>query len=114
MKNTVRMSSQAKGEVNQANDRVYVVDLDLRTCGCGHLQEDGIPCGHACGRISELGKSPRDYVPEAFTIATWRNTYLTNLTPITLNDLSLFDTEALLLCNHCQNKELLWAVLSCR
>lgn len=105
------MSSQVRGEVNQANDCVYVVDLDLRTCDCGHFQANGIPYGHAFSCIYELGKSPRDYVPEAFTIATWRNTYLTNLAPITLDDLSLFDVDALLPCNPPSNKEHLWVAL---
>lgn len=81
------MNSAIKGEVEQANDRKYVVDLELSTCDCGHFQENVIPCEHAYSCLHELRKSTGDYVPEWFSIATWTNTYLSNLHPVSLNNL---------------------------
>lgn len=86
-KNIVRMATEYRGEVSQANDRVYVVDLDTRRCDCGNFQENGIPCGHAFSCILSLKKSPRDYVPSVFSIETWKNTYTSNFHPVSLNNL---------------------------
>lgn len=87
-KNTlaVHMSSAVKGSVTQGNDRVYIVDVDACICDCGWFQENGIPCSHAFSCIYRLqNQSPRDYVPDLFTIQTWKNTYLLNFEPVTLN-----------------------------
>lgn len=84
------MSSEYKGRVNQANDCVYIVDLEHHKCDCGHFQENDILCGHAFSCIYHLGQSPCDYVPAHFTVQTWKNTYLLNLEPITLDDLSQY------------------------
>jgi hypothetical protein len=65
-KYTVRMTSNTQGIVTQANDRVYIVDLNMRICDCGYFQENGIPCGHAFSVIFELGGRPRDFVPSVF------------------------------------------------
>jgi hypothetical protein len=87
------MFSLVKGKVIQANDREYVVDLAMRTCDCGHFQENGIPCGHAFSSIYVLNQSPRDSVPDVFTVQIWKNTYLTNLEPVTLVDLPHFTSH---------------------
>lgn len=86
-KNTVRMASRVLGEVTQANDRVYIVNLADRICDCGHFQENGIPCGHAFTCIYALNQSPRDYVSHHFSVQTWKNTNLTNLQPVTIENL---------------------------
>lgn len=87
LKNEVRMASPTRGIVMQANQKTYAVDLLLRTCTCGHFQANGIPCGHAYSCIKSVGQRPRDHVPNFFTLAIWRDTYLENLTPITLEEL---------------------------
>lgn len=93
-KNTVRMSTATIGIVEQVNDRSYEVSLEERTCDCGRFQESGIPCGHVFSCMWELGKSLRDFVPEEFTIQTWKNTYLSNLAPLSLGKISLLVLES--------------------
>lgn len=88
-KNVARMADRSIAEVTQANDRVYIVNLAERRCDCGHYQENGIPCGHAFSFIYALNEAPRTYVPIHFTLTTWRDTYLTNLQPINIEDLIL-------------------------
>lgn len=85
------MASRTLREVTQANDRVYIVNLTDRICDCGHFQENGIPCGHAFTYIYALNHSPRDYVSHHFSVQTWRNTYLTNLQPVAIENLPVSD-----------------------
>lgn len=87
-KNVARIADHSTAEVTQANDRVYIVNLDQRRCDCGHFQENGIPCGHAFSFIYSIGQSPRAWVPNLFTLTAWRSTYLTNLQPINIEDLT--------------------------
>jgi len=74
MANSVVLSSLTSGLVTQSNHKTYVTNLHLRTCTCGHFQENGIPCGHAFTLIRSLQShipvhpNPRDYVPYYFTI----------------------------------------------
>lgn len=88
-KNVARVGDRLRAEVRQANDRVYVVDLERRWCDCGHFQENGIPCGHAFSFINALGESPRSYVPDHLTVAGWERTYRTNMRPVNIEDLAL-------------------------
>ena len=91
--NTVRYATRVLGEVTQANDCVYVVDLVRKQYTCGHFQENDIPCGHAFSFILALGESPKSYLPVAFQISTWKTTYERNITPITLDDIPAFIYE---------------------
>ena len=91
--NTVRYATRELGEVTQANDRVYIVDLARKRCTCGHFQENDIPCGHAFSFILALGESPKSYLPVTFQISTWKATYERNITPITLDDIPAFIHE---------------------
>lgn len=84
--NIVQILSLRRGEVTDLNERVYIVDLVAQTCECGQYQDNGIPCGHAYTFILELGESPIHYVPSHFTAVSWKKTYNTNLTPISLLD----------------------------
>lgn len=86
-KNISRIADHLTTDVTQANDRVYI-HLERRTCDCGHFQEYGIPCGHAFSLIYTLGQSPRAYVPDPITLTAWQNTYLTNLQPINIEELT--------------------------
>lgn len=88
-RNRALMSSQTKGVVTQINGRTYEVDLVARVCECGHFQKNGIPCGHAFSCIFAIGRRPREYVPEYFTMEAWKNTYLLNLAPISLDNLQV-------------------------
>ena len=90
--NRVRMASETEGEVIQANGKVFLTNLARRWCSCGHFQENGIPCGHAFSIIRQVqNRSPRDYIPQFFSLTTWRATYSTNLRPVSLEDLSQFN-----------------------
>lgn len=91
--NRVAMSSNTLGIVTQLNGKEFEVNLDQRVCSCGHFLENGIPCGHAFTCIFAIGKRPRQYVPDHFTIETWKNTYLTNLSPISLEHLNQYVEE---------------------
>ncbi|KAF8459704.1 hypothetical protein BDZ91DRAFT_741818 [Kalaharituber pfeilii] len=65
----------------------------MRSCTCGHFQENSIPCGHAFSFIYALQAktpkhpSPRSYVPYFFSNQAWKNTYEHNLKPILLSSL---------------------------
>lgn len=91
-KNSVWIASQVLGQVKQANDRVYIVNLADSTYNCGHFQVIGIPCGHTLTWIYALNQSPRNYVPHTFTVQTWKTTFLTNLQPIASENFILSDT----------------------
>lgn len=84
------MSNHFVGVVMQADNQFYTVNLDLKTCDCGYFLQNGILYRQSFSCIYELGKPPCDYVPEPFTIQTWKNTYVTNLTSITLTNRSEF------------------------
>jgi hypothetical protein len=65
------MATELEGEVVQANNHVFLVNLATRTCTCGHFEENSIPCRHAFSLIRQLpNRSPRDYVPLFFTVTT--------------------------------------------
>lgn len=87
--NWVIISSQTKGIVTQINSPTYKVDLEKQVCDCGHFQENGIPCGHVFSCIFAIGRRPHVYVPEFFTMEAWKNTYLTNLAPISLDNIQV-------------------------
>lgn len=84
--NTAQILSLRRGRVTDINEREYIVDLVAETCECGQYQDSRIPCGHAYTFIFELGENPNHYVPSHFTISTWKKTYNTNLTRISLLD----------------------------
>lgn len=84
--NTAQILSLRRGEVTDANERVYIVDLVAHTCECGQYQDNGIPCSHAHTFILEIGENPIHYVPRHFTAESWKKTYNTNMTAISLLD----------------------------
>ena len=89
-RNTVNMANDRLFIVQQINNKQFVVNLEARTCTCGHYQENGIPCGHALSSIHHLGQSANTYISDAFAITTLRNTYQSNFNPIVLADLDSF------------------------
>lgn len=87
--NRVWMATEIEGEVQQANGQIYLVNLEHRICSCGHFQSNGIPCGHAFSVIGQQpNQSPKDYVPFFFLVQTWKETYTSNISPISLDDVS--------------------------
>lgn len=89
--NRVRMATEIEGEVQQANDQIYLVNLEHQICSCSHFQSNGIPCSHAVSVIRQQpNRSPKDYVPLFFLVQTWKETNSSNISPISLDDVSTF------------------------
>ena len=57
-RNTVNMAHDQLFIVEQINNKEFIVNLEARTCTCGHYQENGIPCGHALSSIHHIGHCP--------------------------------------------------------
>lgn len=93
-RNIVQMASATEGVVTQSNNRVFLVDLESRQCDCGNFQKNGIPCSHAFSCIMDLQCSPRSYVPYVFSIVAWKSTYLSNISPISLEGIAAIDALA--------------------
>ena len=89
-RNTVNMANDRLFIVQQINNKQFIVNLEGRTCTCGHYQENGIPCGHALSSIHHIGQSANAYISDAFSITTLRNTYQSNFNPIVLANLDSF------------------------
>lgn len=91
--NTAMISSPVHGDVqSRSTQSVYVVDLEQKPCSCGIFQENGIPCQHALRCIYRIHASPKDSLPELLFIATWKNTYIENWGPISLDNVSPTDS----------------------
>jgi len=76
--------------VQQINNKQLIVNLEAQTCTCGNYQENDIPCGHALRSFHHIGQSANDYISDAFSITTLRNTYPSNFNPIVLVNLDSF------------------------
>ncbi|CAI9278523.1 unnamed protein product [Lactuca saligna] len=60
----------------------YVVDLNIRQCGCRAWQLAGYPCVHGYDAISSLNRDPEDYVSEWFTTSIDASCYMYNIRPL--------------------------------
>ena len=95
MANSVQASSPTSAIITQTNQHTFIVDLILRSCTCGHFQSNGIPCSHAFSFICYLQScfsnhsSPGDYILQCFSTSCWQQTYISNLSPISLTDITL-------------------------
>ncbi|RPA91295.1 hypothetical protein L873DRAFT_1714734, partial [Choiromyces venosus 120613-1] len=56
-------------------------------CTCMRYQENEIPCAHAYAFLLHQQKSPINYFPSALSLQTWRQTYLENWKPISIENL---------------------------
>ena len=101
MANDVQASSPTSAIITQTNKKTFIVDLSTSSCSCGNFQSNGIPCGHVFSFIYYLQSCfsahshPSDYVPKCFTILAWKETYATNLAPISLTDLTDHQDESI-------------------
>ena len=79
----IRYADPLHASVLSMSGKWYVVDLEARTCTCGHFQYDDIPCGHAVAVIqtyrnpdgAQARRSARDFVAFNLTLAAFRATY---------------------------------------
>jgi hypothetical protein len=85
----VQVADMLHGSVVSFSGERYTVNLDKHTCTCGRFQVNEIPCGHAVALINKLRLSPRDFIPEFFSLQTYRDTYSTNLLPVSVDHLDV-------------------------
>ena len=79
----IRYADPLHASVLSMSGKWYVVDLEARTCTCGHFQFDDIPCGHAVAVIqtyrspdgAQARRSARDFVAFNLTLTAFRATY---------------------------------------
>jgi hypothetical protein len=69
-------------EVQEKEDRKYVVDMTLRTCTCRYWQLSGLPCCHAISCIYKASRKLDDYIAPCYSIDAFRSTYSHVLQPI--------------------------------
>jgi zinc finger SWIM domain-containing protein 3 len=59
-----QVSSATAARIIQPDGRIYLVNLEEKTCTCRRFQSSGIPCDHALTVIQRLGHSATTYLPE--------------------------------------------------
>jgi hypothetical protein len=69
-------------EVQEKEDRKYVVNLQLRTCTCMYWQLSGLPCCHAISCIYKASLIMDDYIASCYSIVDYHKTYAHVLQPI--------------------------------
>ena len=98
----IRYADPLNASVLSMPGKWYVVDLDARTCTCGHFQYDDIPCRHAVAVIqnyrspdgAQARRSARDFVTYNLTLAAFRTTYDGPvMPPIGIATLALHENE---------------------
>jgi hypothetical protein len=62
-------------EVQEREDRRYIVNLVGRTCTCRYWQLSGLPCCHAISCIYKASKLLDDFIAPCFTKAEYLKTY---------------------------------------
>src|SRR5690606_16113686 len=83
----VSINSLHRGRVTSRNGNSYIVNLEGRTCDCGHFQHFGIPCIHAIAFCREQGLDPYDYVSEFYSTEYWVSQYNINMAVPDFSDL---------------------------
>ncbi|XP_020421399.1 uncharacterized protein LOC18772410 [Prunus persica] len=84
-KSTQCIASYAGGgkyQVNNINDRMYVVDLERHTCTCRKWDLCRIPCLHSMVVIAKTEKSPYDFVHSLYKRAAYERAYESYISPI--------------------------------
>lgn len=69
-------------EVQEKEDRRYIVNLVGRTCTCRYWQLSGLPCCHAISCIYKASKLLDDFIAPCFTKADYLKTYAHVLQPV--------------------------------
>jgi hypothetical protein len=78
----IRFADPMHASVLSFQGNWYVVDLEARTCTCGHFQFNDVPCGHAIAVIQTYRdpaggprRSAREFVAYNLTVPAFRATY---------------------------------------
>jgi hypothetical protein len=62
-------------EVQERDDRKYIVNLQKRECNCRYWQLLGLPCCHAISSIYKASFKIEDYIAPCYNIEAYKNTY---------------------------------------
>ena len=66
---------------NPTSGRQFTVTLSKNHCTCLHFQDLKIPCQHAIAVAREFGLDAEDFIDDAYTVQTFRDTYYNKITP---------------------------------
>ena len=69
-------------EVQEREDRKYIVNLQKRECTCRYWQLSGLPCCHAISSIYKSSEKLDDYIAPCFTKTAYMKTYAHVLQPV--------------------------------
>lgn len=69
-------------EVQEREDRKYIVNLKKGECTCRYWQLAGLPCCHAIAAIYKSSQKLDDYIAPCFTKAAYMKTYQHVLMPV--------------------------------
>jgi hypothetical protein len=69
-------------EVQEREDRKYIVKLQTRECTCRYWQLSGLPCSHAIAAIYKASHKLDDYIASCFTKEAYMKTYQHVLQPV--------------------------------
>jgi hypothetical protein len=69
-------------EVQEREDRRYIVNLQKGECTCRYWQLAGLPCCHAIAAIYKSSQQLDDYIAPCFTKAAYMKTYQHVLQPV--------------------------------
>ncbi|KAK6115155.1 hypothetical protein DH2020_007424 [Rehmannia glutinosa] len=77
----VKRSNDFIFKVTEAK-KIFVLDLEKRTCTCNKFQMDEIPCPHALAVVKDLNADPYQYCSSYYMKETMKATYLETVYPI--------------------------------
>lgn len=63
--------------------RIFVVDLNARSCSCNAWDLNGLPHLHACVALSWFRENPKDYINDRYKKETYLRTYKPIVMPMT-------------------------------
>jgi hypothetical protein len=69
-------------EVQEKEDRKYLVNLEKRECTCRYWQLSGLPCCHAISSIYKGCFKVEDYIAPCYSIEAYKKTYQHVLQPV--------------------------------
>ncbi|KAH9723843.1 SWIM-type domain-containing protein [Citrus sinensis] len=78
----VLMASEYEFEVMDENNKIFIVNMQNKTCDCGVYQICGIPCKHIIPCIALRHEDAADYVDKKLTVEAYLATYANIIHPL--------------------------------
>ncbi|ESR54253.1 hypothetical protein CICLE_v10023995mg [Citrus x clementina] len=78
----VLMASEYEFEVMDENNKIFIVNMQNKTCDCGVYQICGIPCKHIIPCITLRHEDAADYVDKKLTVEAYLATYANIIHPL--------------------------------